>query len=84
MSYPGLYAIIVHRIAHLLYAEGVPLIPRIMSEYAHSAHRHRHSSRRAASAPGFFIDHGTGVVIGETCVIGQQRQALPGRDARRA
>jgi serine O-acetyltransferase len=69
MSYPGVYAVIVHRIAHLLYEEKVPLIPRIMSERAHSKTGiDIHPGARIG--PGFFIDHGTGVVIGETCVIG--------------
>ncbi len=69
MSYPGLYAITVHRIAHLLAALKVPLVPRVMSEYAHS--RTGIDIHPGASiGPGFFIDHGTGVVIGETCTIG--------------
>jgi serine O-acetyltransferase len=69
MSYPGLYAITVHRVAHLLYEREVPLIPRIMSEHAHSLTGiDIHPGARIGG--GFFIDHGTGVVIGETCVIG--------------
>jgi len=70
MSYPGVYAVIVHRLAHRLYARGVPLIPRIMSEYAHSRTGiDIHPGARIGA--GFFIDHGTGVVIGETTVIGE-------------
>jgi serine O-acetyltransferase len=69
MSYPGVYAIIVHRIANALYREKVPLIPRIMSEYAHSL-TGIDIHPGATINKGFFIDHGTGVVIGETCVIG--------------
>ncbi|MFC1499002.1 serine O-acetyltransferase EpsC [Verrucomicrobiota bacterium] len=77
MSYPGLYAIIVHRIAHLLYEKDVPLIPRIMSEYAHS--RTGIDIHPGADiGAGFFIDHGTGVVIGETSVIGENVKLYQG------
>jgi serine O-acetyltransferase len=69
MSYPGLNAIVAHRIAHVLYEQHVPLIPRMMSEYAHSR-TGIDIHPGAQIGPGFFIDHGTGVVIGETCVIG--------------
>ena len=67
--YPGLEAVSIYRIAHELLLLGVPLIPRMMTEHAH----HRtgidiHPGARIGS--GFFIDHGTGVVIGETCDIG--------------
>jgi len=68
-SYPGFYAIMVNRIAHELYLLNVPLIPRIMTEYAHGL-------TGADIHPGatlgeyFFIDHATGVVIGETTIIG--------------
>jgi len=69
LSYPGFFAIAVHRIAHILYNEGVPLIPRVMAEYAHSLTGiDIHPGARIG--PAFFIDHGTGVVIGETAVIG--------------
>jgi serine O-acetyltransferase len=70
MSYPFVQAIATHRIAHELYRAGVPLLPRMMSEIAHS----RTGSDihpGATIGPGFFIDHGTGVVIGETTVIGR-------------
>ena len=77
MSYPGVYAIIVHRIAHLLYEQDVPLIPRIMSEYAHSQTGiDLHPG--AKIGPGFFMDHGTGVVIGETCLIGKNVKLYQG------
>ena len=77
MSYPGLFAITVHRIAHILYAQGVPLIPRAMSEYAHSLTGiDIHPGARIG--PAFFIDHGTGVVIGETCVIGSHVKIYQG------
>ena len=68
-SYPGLYAVMVYRLAHELNALGVPLIPRIMTEHAHSLTGiDIHPSTRIG--PSFFIDHGTGVVIGGTAVIG--------------
>lgn len=69
MSYPGLQAIAVHRLAHPLYEKNVPLIPRVMSELAHSR-TGIDIHPGATIGAGFFIDHGTGVVIGETCVIG--------------
>ncbi|MEZ6057270.1 MAG: serine acetyltransferase [Planctomycetaceae bacterium] len=66
--YPGLEAITVHRIAHQLYQQGVPLIPRIMSEWSHrQTGIDIHPG--AQIGPSFFIDHGTGVVIGETTQI---------------
>jgi len=68
-SYPAIEAITAYRVAHVLYQEHVEMIPRIISEYAHSKtgidiHPGAQIGER------FFIDHGTGVVIGETCVIG--------------
>jgi len=77
MSYPGLYAITVHRIAHALYVQGVPLIPRVMSEHAHSK-TGIDIHPGATIGPGFFIDHGTGVVIGETCTIGKRVKLYQG------
>jgi serine O-acetyltransferase len=76
-SYPGLYAIIVHRISHFLYANGVPLMPRIMSESAHSK-TGIDIHPGAKIGPAFFIDHGTGVVIGETCEIGESVKLYQG------
>jgi serine O-acetyltransferase len=68
--YPGLEAVTVYRLAHELLVLGVPLIPRIMTEAAHSKTGiDIHPGARIG--PGFFIDHGTGVVIGETCEIGR-------------
>lgn len=68
-SYPGVFAITVNRIAHELYALEVPLIPRIMTEYAHNLTGiDIHPGATIGSY--FFIDHGTGVVIGETTEIG--------------
>ena len=67
--YPGLEAVTIYRIAHELLLLGVPLIPRMMTEHAHSKTGiDIHPGARIG--PGFFIDHGTGVVIGETCDIG--------------
>jgi serine O-acetyltransferase len=67
--YPGLEAVAVYRLAHELFLLGVPLIPRMMTEIAHSKTGiDIHPGARIG--PAFFIDHGTGVVIGETCDIG--------------
>ena len=69
LAYPGLLAITSHRIAHELYTLNVPIIPRIMNEWTHAkAGIDIHPG--AAIGRGFFIDHGTGVVIGETTKIG--------------
>jgi serine O-acetyltransferase len=68
-SYPGLYAITTYRLAHELHRLDVPLIPRIMTEHAHSRTGiDIHPGTRVG--PSFFIDHGTGVVVGGTAVIG--------------
>lgn len=68
-SYPGLFAVYVYRIAHVLYEEKIPFIPRIMSEYAHGRTGiDIHPGARIGDY--FFIDHGTGIVIGETTEIG--------------
>ncbi len=75
--YPGLYAIFVHRVAHELYKLGVPLLPRIMSEHAHSL-TGIDIHPGAQIGESFFIDHGTGVVIGETTVIGNNVQIYQG------
>jgi len=77
IAYPCLKAIAVHRTAHELVRAGVPLVPRVMNEYAHSAtgidiHPGATIGRR------FFIDHGTGVVIGETSVIGDKVKIYQG------
>jgi len=69
LAYPGLYAIFVYRYAHILYQLGVPLLPRIMSEYAHGQ-TGIDINPGATIGEYFFIDHGTGVVIGETAIIG--------------
>lgn len=76
-SYPGIFAIMVYRIAHQLFVQQIPLLPRIMTEYAHSItgidiHPGAQIGER------FFIDHGTGVVIGETTVIGKNVRLYQG------
>ncbi|HVT79833.1 MAG TPA: serine acetyltransferase [Phycisphaerae bacterium] len=76
-SYPGLFAISVFRIAHELHKAQVPLIPRIMTEYAHNL-TGIDIHPGAAIGDYFFIDHGTGVVIGETCHIGQHVKIYQG------
>lgn len=69
LSYPAIEAIAIQRLAHVLYRKGVPLIPRMMTEWAHN--RTGIDIHPGASIGShFFIDHGTGVVIGETCTIG--------------
>lgn len=76
-SYPGLLAIFVYRIAHELYQEKVPFIPRIMSEYAHGL-TGIDINPGAKIGEYFFIDHGTGVVIGETTEIGDNVKLYQG------
>lgn len=76
-SYPGLFAIMVNRIAHELYLLGVPLIPRIMTEYAHTQ-TGIDIHPGAVLGKHFFIDHGTGIVIGETAVIGDNVKIYQG------
>lgn len=77
LSYPGLEAILVHRIAYFLFKNGVPLIPRIMSEHVHGK-TGIDIHPGALIGESFFIDHGTGVVIGETCVIGNNVKIYQG------
>ena len=77
MAYPGLYAVTVHRLAHELYRAGVPIIPRVMSELAHSK-TGIDIHPGATIGERFFIDHGTGVVIGETTVIGRNVRLYQG------
>jgi serine O-acetyltransferase len=77
ICYPGVQAIAVHRLAHPLYRMGVPLLPRIMSEWAH--HRSGVDIHPGAEiGEHFFIDHGTGVVIGETTRIGDKVKIYQG------
>lgn len=76
-SYPGLFAIYVYRLAHELYVQNVPFIPRIMTEYAHGKTGIDINSG-ASIGKYFFIDHGTGVVIGETTTIGDNVKLYQG------
>lgn len=71
LCYPGILAVIHHRLAHHLYRAGLPLLARISSEIAHSA-TGIDIHPGAQIGPSFFIDHGTGVVIGETAIIGER------------
>lgn len=76
-SYPGVYAIFVYRIAHVLYELNVPFIPRIMTEHAHSK-TGIDINPGARIGQYFFIDHGTGIVIGETTEIGNHVKIYQG------
>ncbi len=83
LCYPGVLALTCQRIAHELHLLGVPLLPRMITEHAHTLTGiDIHPGARIGER--FFIDHGTGVVIGETTEIGNRRAPLPGRDAGRA
>ena len=76
-AYPGLFAIFVYRIAHELYLRKVPMIPRIMTEYAHSR-TGIDINPGAVIGEYFFIDHGTGIVVGETSIIGHHVKLYQG------
>ena len=76
-AYPGLFAITVYRLAHELYLLDVPMLPRIMTEYAHSI-TGIDIHPGATIGEYFFIDHGTGIVIGETAVIGNNVKIYQG------
>lgn len=77
LSYPGLYAVSVYRIAHELFLLDVPMIPRIMAEYAHGVTGiDIHPGAKIGKY--FFMDHGTGIVIGETTVIGEHVKIYQG------
>ena len=77
LSYPGMFAVTVNRIAHELYLLSVPLIPRIMTEYAHSI-TGIDIHPGASIGKYFFIDHGTGIVIGESTKIGEHVKIYQG------
>jgi len=77
LAYPGFFALTVHRIAHEFYKLKVPIIPRVFSEYAHSkVGIDIHPG--AQIGDNFFLDHGTGTVIGETCIIGNNVKIYQG------
>lgn len=75
--YPGLFAITVYRLAHVLYSLGVPMLPRMMTEHAHSI-TGIDINPGATIGNHFFIDHGTGIVVGETTVIGDHVKIYQG------
>jgi serine O-acetyltransferase len=76
-TYPGFYAIAVYRIAHLFYNQNIPYLPRILTEYAHEK-TGIDINPGAKIGTGFCIDHGTGIVIGETAVIGNNVKIYQG------
>ena len=77
LSYPGLQAILTYRVAHFLCVNGVPVIPRIMSEHIHGR-TGIDINPGAEIGDSFFIDHGTGIVIGETSIIGNNVKIYQG------
>ncbi|GHV01261.1 serine O-acetyltransferase [Bacteroidia bacterium] len=77
LCYPGFYAVMVHRVANVLYRLQVPILPRVISEYAHSV-TGIDIHPGASIGNGFYIDHGTGIVIGETAVIGRNVRIYQG------
>ena len=77
LCYPGFYAISIYRIAHVLYSLGIPYIPRVMSEYAHEK-TGIDINPGAQIGEAFCIDHGTGIVIGETATIGNHVKLYQG------
>jgi serine O-acetyltransferase len=81
VAYPGFYATAVYRFSHELWKLGVKILPRVFAEYAHSK-TGIDIHPGAVIGQSFFIDHGTGIVIGETTVIGDQVKNIPGRYIR--
>ena len=77
LCYPGFYCISVYRLAHILYELGVPVLPRVMTEYAHGKTGIDIHPGAEIGSP-FFIDHGTGIVIGETAMIGEHVKIYQG------
>ena len=77
LSYPGFYAIMIYRLSHPLYQMNIPILPRMFSEYAHSKTGiDIHPGANIGNS--FFIDHGTGIVIGETTLIGDNVKLYQG------
>ncbi|MDD3107607.1 MAG: serine acetyltransferase [Alistipes sp.] len=77
LCYPGFYAVMVYRLAHVLYQMKIPVLPRVIAEYAHSQTGiDLHPG--ATIGANFYIDHGTGIVIGETTVIGKNVKIYQG------
>lgn len=77
LCYPGFYAVTVYRLSHVLHKLQIPVLPRVVSEYAHSQ-TGIDIHPGAKIGPGFYIDHGTGVVIGETTLIGRNVKLYQG------
>ena len=77
ICYPGYYAIAIYRLSHQLYRMNIPLLPRVISEYAHSK-TGIDIHPGATIGKNFFIDHGTGIVIGETTIIGNNVKVYQG------
>ncbi len=77
LSYPGFYAIVIYRVAHLLYKKNTDILPRMMSEIAHSKTGIDINAGATIGCP-FFIDHGTGIVVGETTIIGNHVKLYQG------
>ncbi|MDR0510500.1 MAG: serine O-acetyltransferase [Rikenellaceae bacterium] len=77
LCYPGFFAMMVHRFANVLYRLDVPILPRVLAEYAHSV-TGIDIHPGATIGRHFYIDHGTGIVIGETCVIGDNVKIYQG------
>ncbi|MDR1671023.1 MAG: serine acetyltransferase [Alistipes sp.] len=77
LCYPGFYALMVYRLSHAIYALGIPILPRILSEHAHSR-TGIDIHPGATIGRHFYIDHGTGIVIGETTVIGDNVKVYQG------
>lgn len=77
LCYPGYYAITIYRLSHVLYQLNIPVLPRVISEYAH-AKTGIDIHPGATIGNHFFIDHGTGIVIGETCMIGNDVKIYQG------
>lgn len=77
LCYPGFYCISVYRLAHILYQLGIPVLPRVMTEYAHEKTGIDIHPGASIESP-FFIDHGTGIVIGETARIGKDVKLYQG------
>jgi serine O-acetyltransferase len=77
LAYPGFFALSLHRIAHFFYQEGTPLFARLISEYAHRL-TGIDIHPGAVINTGFFIDHGTGIVIGETTIVGKNVKIFQG------
>lgn len=77
LAYPGFFAIAIYRFAHVLYKLDVPILPRILTEYAHQI-TGIDIHPGASIGNSFFIDHGTGIVIGESCIIGDNVKLYQG------